>query len=157
MPKLRDLYDEEVISNLTQPYTPEDVVDENGEEVKDPFSTYPTYKVPEVAKGVPFSQVFGWKVKTIEGNNIEQIHQALTEARDEKEKPFLIIGKTIMGKGAVTESGDSFEGQVSTHGMPLGSAGASLSRSITQISTFSFEEIPTARRFPSGERSGKTV
>ena len=65
MPKLRDLYDEEVISNLTQPYTPEDAVDENGEEVTDPFSTYPTYKIPEVTKGIPFSQVFGWKGKTI--------------------------------------------------------------------------------------------
>ena len=78
-------------------------------------------------------EAWGWKVKTIEGNNIEQIHQALTEARDEKEKPFLIIGKTLMGKGAVTEDGDSFEGQVSTHGMPLGSAGASLARSIENL------------------------
>ena len=76
---------------------------------------------------------WGWKVKTIEGNNIGQIYQALTEARDEKEKPFLIIGKTIMGKGAVTESGDPFEGQVSTHGMPLGSAGASLDKSIENL------------------------
>jgi transketolase len=76
---------------------------------------------------------WGWKVKTIEGNDIGQIYQALTEARDEKEKPFLIIGKTIMGKGAVTESGEPFEGQVSTHGMPLGSAGASLDKSIENL------------------------
>ncbi len=54
---------------------------------------------------------WGWKVKTIEGNDIGQIYQALAEARDEKEKPFLIIGKTIMGKGAVTESGESFRGR----------------------------------------------
>ena len=65
---------------------------------------------------------WGWKVKTIDGNDMEQIYQALSEARDEKEKPFLIIGKTIMGKGAVTESGETFEREVSTHGMPLGSA-----------------------------------
>lgn len=42
---------------------------------------------------------WGWKVKTIDGNDVEQIYQALSEARDEKDKPFLIIGKTIMGKG----------------------------------------------------------
>jgi transketolase len=76
---------------------------------------------------------WGWKVKTIEGNDIEQIYQALTEARDEQEKPFLIIGKTIMGKGAVTASGDPFEGQVSTHGMPLGNAGGSLDKSIENL------------------------
>ncbi len=76
---------------------------------------------------------WGWRVKTIEGNDVEQIYQVLSEARDEKEKPFLIIGKTIMGKGAVTESGDNFEGQVSTHGMPLGSAGASLDKSIENM------------------------
>lgn len=76
---------------------------------------------------------WGWKVKTIEGNDIEQIYQALAEARDEHEKPFLIIGKTIMGKGAVTASGDPFEGQVSTHGMPLGNAGGSLDKSIENL------------------------
>jgi len=76
---------------------------------------------------------WGWKVKTIEGNDVEQIYQALAEARNEKEKPFLIIGKTIMGKGALTESGESFERQVSTHGMPLGSAGASLDKSIENL------------------------
>jgi transketolase len=78
-------------------------------------------------------EAWGWKVKTIDGNDIEQIYQALSEARDEKEKPFLIIGKTIMGKGAVTDSGEPFERQVSTHGMPLGSAGASLDRSIENL------------------------
>ncbi|MCK4853016.1 MAG: transketolase [Bacteroidales bacterium] len=76
---------------------------------------------------------WGWKVKTIEGNDIGQIYQSLQEAREEKDKPFLIIGKTIMGKGAVTESGESFERQVSTHGMPLGNAGASLEKSIENL------------------------
>jgi transketolase len=76
---------------------------------------------------------WGWKVRTIDGNDIGQIHQALSEAREEKDKPFLIIGKTIMGKGAVTKDGDPFEGQVSTHGMPLGNAGASLDRSVENL------------------------
>ena len=78
-------------------------------------------------------EAWGWKVKTITGNDVEQIHQALQEAREEKDKPFLIIGKTIMGKGAVTESGESFENQVSTHGMPLGEAGANLGKTIENL------------------------
>ena len=75
-------------------------------------------------------EAWGWRVKTIAGNDVEQIYKALQEARAEKEKPFLIIGNTIMGKGAVTESGENYENQVSTHGMPLGSAGASLEKTI---------------------------
>jgi len=78
-------------------------------------------------------EAWGWRVKSIDGNDIEQIHQALTEARDEKEKPFLIIGKTIMGKGALTEDGVSYEGEVSTHGMPLGAAGASLAKTVAGL------------------------
>ena len=73
---------------------------------------------------------WGWKVSTIKGNDVEQIHKALTEAREEKEKPYLIIGNTIMGKRALTEEGESFEREVSTHGMPLGAAGASLARTV---------------------------
>jgi transketolase len=76
---------------------------------------------------------WGWRVMTIEGNNMEQIYRALSEAREEKEKPCLIIGKTIMGKGALTEAGESFERQVSTHGMPLGEAGASIARTVVNL------------------------
>ncbi len=31
---------------------------------------------------------------------------------DENERPVLIIGKTVMGKGLVDEAGNSFEGKV---------------------------------------------
>jgi transketolase len=78
-------------------------------------------------------KAWGWNVLSIDGNNIEQIHGALSKAREEKEKPTLIIGKTIMGKGARTEEGQSFEGEVSTHGMPLGSAGASLAKTVAGL------------------------
>lgn len=70
-------------------------------------------------------EAWGWKVKTIDGNNHDEIRAALKEAKAEKEKPYLIIGKTIMGKGALKADGTSFEGKVSTHGMPLSAAGAS--------------------------------
>src|SRR3989339_2236108 len=76
---------------------------------------------------------WGWKVITIEGNNIAQIRAALKEANAETEKPTLIIGKTTMGKGCVTENGDSFEGQTKTHGQPLSAAGASFSKTIQNL------------------------
>jgi len=76
---------------------------------------------------------WNWKVITIDGNNPNEIRKALHEANNETEKPTLIIGKTVMGKSAVTESGESFERMVSTHGQPLGAAGASLAKTIEKL------------------------
>ncbi len=78
-------------------------------------------------------EAWGWNVMTIDGNNPEQIREALKSAGAETERPTLIIGKTIMGKGAVTDSGESFEHQVSTHGMPLSGAGASFAGTIKNL------------------------
>lgn len=78
-------------------------------------------------------EAWGWKVVTIEGNNADQIRKALKDAQTETEKPTLIIGKTIMGKGALKEDGSSFERQCATHGMPLGEAGASFEKSIANL------------------------
>ena len=77
-------------------------------------------------------EAMGWEVVTIDGNDPEQIRGALWQAQD-SDKPFLIIGKTVMGKGAVTEEGASFEHQVSTHGQPLTKAGASLAKTIERL------------------------
>ena len=65
-------------------------------------------------------KAWGWHVVTIDGNNHRDIRRALRAGIRRSDKPTLIIGKTIMGKGAITDSGDSFEGEVSTHGQPLG-------------------------------------
>lgn len=73
---------------------------------------------------------WGWKVIEINGNDAVQIRAALTEAKAETGKPTLIIGKTIMGKGARKADGSSFENQCATHGMPLSECGASFEESI---------------------------
>ncbi len=78
-------------------------------------------------------KAWGWNVMTIDGNDHKQIRKALDDAMNEKERPTLIIGKTIMGKGAVTEEGENFEKQTSTHGMPLSGAGASFEKSIKNL------------------------
>jgi transketolase len=78
-------------------------------------------------------ETWGWKVKTINGHDPDQIREAIIEALNEKEKPFLIIGKTIMGKGCITEEGEIFEKQSSTHGMPISKAGASFAKTIRNL------------------------
>ena len=78
-------------------------------------------------------EAWGWSVMTIDGNNADEIRKAMDAAQAETEKPFLIIGKTIMGKGAVKADGSSFEKMVSTHGQPLSAAGASFEETIKNL------------------------
>ena len=65
-------------------------------------------------------KAWGWNVINIDGNDPEQIRKALTEANRETIRPTLIIGKTIMGKGALRADGTSYENTTQTHGAPLG-------------------------------------
>jgi len=76
---------------------------------------------------------WGWNVITINGNDHDEIRAALKAANAETERPTLIIGKTIMGKGAVKADGSSFERQVSTHGQPLSHAGADFKATIKNL------------------------
>lgn len=63
---------------------------------------------------------WNWNVLTINGNDPEEISQALRAAQQEESRPTLIIGNTTMGKGALKEDGTSYEHNIKTHGAPLG-------------------------------------
>ncbi|HKM94054.1 MAG TPA: transketolase [Prolixibacteraceae bacterium] len=78
-------------------------------------------------------EAWGWNVINIDGNNPDEIRAAINKANNEKEKPTIIIGKTIMGKGALTETGENYERKCATHGMPLGEAGASFAKTIVNL------------------------
>lgn len=65
-------------------------------------------------------KAWNWHVITINGNDVEEIANAIEEAQQVEGKPTLIIGKTIMGKGALRADGSSFEKTYETHGSPLG-------------------------------------
>ena len=65
-------------------------------------------------------EAWGWKVIQIDGNDPDAIRSALTEAKNEHERPTLIIGHTVMGKGARRADGSSYEACCATHGAPLG-------------------------------------
>ena len=63
---------------------------------------------------------WGWNVLEINGNDPDEIRAALILANKETERPTLIIGHTIMAKGARKDDGTSYEHSVKTHGAPLG-------------------------------------
>ena len=65
-------------------------------------------------------EAWGWKVITIDGNDSDAIRAALIEAKAESKRPTLIIGNTVMGKGARSADGSSYECDCATHGAPLG-------------------------------------
>ena len=65
-------------------------------------------------------RAWGWKVIEIDGNDCDQIREALTAAKAEDKRPTLIIGKCIMGKGARKGDNTSYEHSCKTHGAPLG-------------------------------------
>ena len=65
-------------------------------------------------------RAWGWHVIAINGNDCCQIRQALDEAKTVTDRPVLIIGKCVMGKGAKTADNQSFERNCKTHGAPLG-------------------------------------
>lgn len=75
-------------------------------------------------------EAWDWFVQEIPGNDPDAIREALLKAKEEKQRPSLIIGHTSMGKGCLTEEGTSFEGKCSTHGQPLSKSGANFAKTI---------------------------
>ena len=105
-------------------------------------------------------EAWGWNVITINGNNTNEIREALTHANNETEKPTLIIGKTTMGKGLLTENGSSYEGQCSTHGQPVSAAGASFTKSIENLggnSNKPFTIFPEAKGYYKQAHAQKAI
>lgn len=78
-------------------------------------------------------RAWGWKVIEIDGNNPQQIREALQTAWAETEAPTLIIGHSVMGKGIKAADGSPLEGLTSTHGQPISKAGADVSLTIRSL------------------------
>lgn len=58
-------------------------------------------------------RAFNWSVLEVNGHNIEEIHNALEEAKSIAENPTVIIAHTIPGKGV-----EFMEGDYKWHGIP---------------------------------------
>ncbi|WP_439185375.1 transketolase family protein [Carboxylicivirga taeanensis] len=78
-------------------------------------------------------EAWGWRVISIDGNSAAEIRNALQMANSEKERPVLIIGTTIMGKGCVDIDDNSYENRTSTHGQPISAAGANFVKTIKNL------------------------
>jgi len=76
---------------------------------------------------------WNWRVISIDGHDHDQIRDALNQAGEEQDRPVLIIGRTIMGKGAVDEQGQNYERKVDLHGKPLSKAGASFEKTVENL------------------------
>ncbi len=74
-----------------------------------------------------------WNVVEINGNDPEAIEKAILEAHNEKNRPTLIIGKTVMGKGARKADGESLENTYTTHGQPISAAGGSFDKTVENL------------------------
>lgn len=73
----------------------------------------PTDRADSTDYGAVFAAM-GWHVQDIDGHDHAAIRAALEAARDETGRPSLIIGRTVMAKGAAT-----LEGSAAAHGAPF--------------------------------------
>lgn len=78
-------------------------------------------------------KAWNWNVISINGNNAQEIYNALESANKETKRPTLIIGKTTMGIGCLDANGGSMENKVSTHGQPLSNAGVCIPSTIKNL------------------------
>ncbi|MCF9034100.1 transketolase [Acinetobacter nectaris] len=66
---------------------------------------------------------YGWQVLHVDGHNQAAIRQATLEAKQETQKPTLIVCKTVIGLGSPNK-----QGKESSHGAPLGTDEITLTR-----------------------------
>ena len=78
-------------------------------------------------------RAWNWNVIECDGTDSAAMAAALDKALLEAERPTIIIGRTIMGRGAVTADGENFEGKCSTHGNPLSKSGADYAKTIEHL------------------------
>src|SRR5688572_17466317 len=60
-------------------------------------------------------EAYGWQVIGVDGHDAQAVDKALKKAKREKERPTLIMAKTVIGKGAPTKANTG-----AAHGAPLG-------------------------------------
>lgn len=78
-------------------------------------------------------RAWNWNVIECDGTDPDALAYALDKAIAETDRPTIIIGHTIMGRGAVTAEGQNFEGKCSTHGNPLSKSGADYAKTIEHL------------------------
>lgn len=91
-----------------------------------------------------YAKVFaamGWHVQQVDGHDRDQIRAAIKKAQGQKKKPSLIIGHTVMAKGAATREGD-----FGTHGEPLAPEEIAATKTSMCLNQGKCFEVPAAAR-----------
>jgi transketolase N-terminal domain/subunit len=78
-------------------------------------------------------EAWGWAVETVDGHDFDQMRAALKRAWARTDRPTFIVGRTVMGKGAVRADGSSYEGSPKLHGNPLSKSEASFEKTIESL------------------------
>lgn len=60
-------------------------------------------------------QAYGWEVFEVDGNDLDAVHEVISQAQQGQDRPRLIIARTLIGKGSPNKAG-TFK----VHGSPLG-------------------------------------
>ena len=80
-------------------------------------------------------RAYGWQViENVDGHDPQAISQAISDARQESDKPSLICCRTVIGWGSPNK-----QGKESSHGAPLGDDEIALTRDALQWSYAPFE------------------
>ena len=78
-------------------------------------------------------RAWNWNVLEVDGTDPAALARALEAALAEQDRPTLIVGHTVMGRGCLTADGESFEGQCSTHGQPISKSGADYEKTMRHL------------------------
>ena len=84
------------------------ILDHNGLQIDGPVN-----EIMEIEPIADKWACFGWEVFRVNGHDFQEIISALDKAETVKNKPSLIVARTIKGKGV-----SFFEGKVEYHGIP---------------------------------------
>lgn len=60
-------------------------------------------------------QAYGWEVYEVDGNDLDAVHAVISQAKENQDRPRMVIAHTIIGKGSPNKAGTS-----KVHGSPLG-------------------------------------
>lgn len=78
-------------------------------------------------------EAWGWRTEAVDGHDFDQLRGALQRAWAEKDKPTFILGRTVMGKGAVKADGTPYEGSPKLHGNPISKSEANYDKTIEHL------------------------
>jgi transketolase len=57
---------------------------------------------------------FGWSAQSVDGHDVARIYEAIVKAKQQNEKPAMIVLNTVKGKGC-----GFAEGKLNNHNMPV--------------------------------------